>query len=95
MVMSVTGRTLTYSVDITREINGVQFKCTATSSDTTKYDYSVASGGKYYTVLCELLIYLSDNIMFSTLVCMPKKLCLCNVRFAKDELLLCRNAQNF
>ena len=53
VVKTVTGRTLTYSVDITREINGVQFKCTATSSDTRKYDYSVLSEQKSYNVLCE------------------------------------------
>ena len=68
MVKSVTGRTLSYSVGITREINGVQFKCTATSSDTAKYDYSVTSDGKYYTVLCELHFCLSKNITICTLV---------------------------
>ena len=53
VVKTVAGRTLTYSVDITREINGVQFKCMATSSDTTKYDYSVTSDWKSYNVFCE------------------------------------------
>ena len=53
VVKSVKGRTLTYSVEITRAINGVQFKCTATSSDATKYDYSVSDEPKSYHVLCE------------------------------------------
>ena len=50
---TVIGYALTYSVDITREIYDVQFKCTATSSDTIKYDYSVTSDWKSYNVFCE------------------------------------------
>ena len=63
LVKSVTGRTVTYSVDITRVMNGVQFKCTATSSDATKYDYSVTSDGKYYTVLCRCSINAVKYVM--------------------------------
>ena len=53
MVKSVTGVTLTYSLNINRGINAVQLKCTATSSDTEKYQYSVTSDGEYYSVFCE------------------------------------------
>ena len=62
VVKSVTGRTITYSVDIIREINGVQFKCTATSLDAEKYDYSVTSVSRYYTVLCKYNKYNTNAI---------------------------------
>ena len=53
LLKTVIGRTLNYMVAITREINGLKFECKATSSDTTKYDYSVMSDNKSYNVSCE------------------------------------------
>ena len=53
VVKSVTGTLLSYTVDIEKEISGVEFKCVATSSSSTDFEYNVNKGGKFYTVLCK------------------------------------------
>ena len=62
VVKSVTGTRLSYTVHITRQISGVNFKCVASSSSPANYEYNVIEGGRLYTVLCKYFFICNHSV---------------------------------